>query len=221
MNLMALRIGFPNVSIAANEDGSFGTVTVKNGEEQTNIILQDSTDPTALDKKVVACQAMDPEDVNENGWMNGGTDIFINLGTALQSANLSEITISVQNLTLVQKAEDGTVIAKGTFNTNQTVYTDEVGFTFDGIDDITKLEAGSSVSGRILLPADAEDGSVVYTAYIEDPENAQFFVGEDGRSFTADLLEAGVSEITVQVSSDGGSTYIPYTFVLEVLEKAE
>lgn len=221
LNLLCLRIGKPDIQLAANEDGSFGRITVQGPNGETVINLQDAADPSQVDKKVVEIEDMDGADSDAKGWTEGGTEIFINLGTALNAADLSSYTINIQDMQLVQKVEDGTILAQGTFNTTRTVYSDEIGFTFNDISDIHTLAAGQDVSGTILMPQDAEDGSMVYQAYVEDNELATFTMDENGRTFTAQLNQAGIADLVVEVSSDGGNTFIPYTFRLMIVEPAQ
>ena len=215
--VLRIRIAADSVVPAVGDDGSFGNIVVSGPMAHSEILLQDNFDPTSFDSTVVAVQKTDEADLEALGWSEG-TDIFINLGTVFAFGDNPEnqYTIDIRNLALVRKADDGTVIAKGVLNKTTTVYVDQIGLTFN-ISEFSELQAGSTVSGYIIMPDDPEDGSALYSAYIDCPSGIVFTVGEDGKSFSAELQQAGDTEVTVNFTADGVN-YVPYTFMIPVLQ---
>ena len=215
--VLRIRVASANVAPAMGDDGSFGKIVVSGPIAYDEILLQDAFDPAVCDSAVVAVQKTSDADLAALGWAEG-TDICINLGTAFAFGDdpANQYTIDIQNLNLVQTADDGTVTAKGVLNKTVNVYVDQVGLVFN-ISDISEMKANSTVSGYIIMPADPEDGSFVYSAYIDCPSGIAFTLGEDGRSFSAQLLQAGDATVTVNVTMDGVN-YVPYTLTVPVLQ---
>ncbi len=215
--VLRLRVAADSVVPAAGDDGSFGEIVVSGPMAYSEIRLQDDFDPTAYDSAAVALQKTSDADLETLGWSEG-TDILIDLGKVFAFGDdpANQYTIEIRNLTLVQTGEDGTVTAKGVLNKTVTVYVDRVGLAFD-ISDISEMKAGGIVNGYIIMPADPEDGSAVHAAYIDCPSGISFTVGEDGRSFRAELQQAGDAGVTVNVTEDG-ENYVPYTLTIPVLQ---
>ena len=214
--LLRIRVAADNVTPAVGDDGNFGEIVVSGPMTYGEILLQDAFDPTIYDSKVVALQKTSSEDLEKLGWSEG-TDIYINLGKVFAFGDdpSNTYTIDIRNLMLRQTADDGTVTAEGVLNKTSIVYVDQVGLLFD-ISDITEMKEGRTVSGKIIMPDDTEDGSAVGSAYIDCPSGIIFTVGEDGRTFTAELQQAGDAEVIVSVSADG-ENYVPYTLIIPVL----
>lgn len=215
--VLRIRVAAKGVAPVAGDDGSFGKIVVSGPLAYDEVILQDAFDPSAYDSAVVAVQNTSDADLAALGWTEG-TDICIDLGTAFAFGDdpANQYTIDIQNLALRQTAEDGTVIANGVLNKTVGVYVDQVGLVFN-ISNISEMKAGNTVNGYIVMPADPEDGSFVYTTYIDCPAGIAFTLGEDGRSFTAQLLQAGDAAVTVNVSMDG-MNYVPYALTIPVLQ---
>ena len=214
--VLRIRVAAENVAPAAGDDGSFGEIVVSGPMAYDEIFLQDAFDPAVCDSAVVAVQKTGDADLEALGWSEG-TDIFINLGKVFAFGDdpANPYAIEIRNLMLKQTADDGTVTAEGVLDKTVTVYVDQVGLVFD-ISDISEMQAGSTVSGYIIMPGDSEDGNAICGAYIDCSTGIAFTVGEDGRSFSAELQQAGDAEVTVSVTEDG-ENYVPYTLTIPVL----
>ena len=197
------------------DDGSFGYVSVSSTDETTVISLQDANDPASADGRIVAVRPMSGDTLAQNGWADG-TEFFINLGDALDTNVIDLVYIDVVGLTLVRKDDTGAVIAKGSLTQSVVSGTDEIGLTFDDCDDIADFTAGNTVQGHVIVPDTAEEEGVSYSATIETNDNTVFTMNDD-TSFTAVLGNAGTSAVTVNVSNDGGETFIPYTFNIAII----
>ncbi len=215
--VLRIRVAADNVAPAAGEDGSFGEIVVSGPMTYGEILLQDAFDPTAYDSTIVALQKTGDTELEALGWSEG-TDIFINLGKvfAFSDDPANRYTIDIRNLMLVQTGDDGTVTAEGVLNKAVTVYVDQAGLAFD-MSDISEMKAGSTVRGHIIMPADPEDGSAVCKAYIDCPSGIVFTVGEDGRSFIAELQQAGDAGVIVNIAEDG-ENFVPYALTIPVLQ---
>ena len=214
LNVLRVQVAVPGLAPTSGDDGSFGVVSVTGSNINNVIDLADPSDPSNANSNIVAVRPMQADDLASNGWA-GGTELFINLGDTLDTGDIDVIYIDVMNLTLAGTSETGTMM-KGVLNQSVMTSTDEVGLTFDDVNSINGYTAGQTVNGHLILPDDAEDGSVIYTAYIEGNDKISFNMLDD-TSFSATLNTAGTAVVTVQVSSDGGETYIPYTFKVPVI----
>jgi len=213
LNVLRVQVAAASLQPVAGDDGTFGFVSVSDSESSAVISLEDPADPSVADPSIVAVRAMSADELAQNGWAEG-TQLFINLGDTMKNNVIDMSYIDVMNLTLAKKDESGNVVAKGMLNKSVMVGKDEIGLTFDNSDDIRTFTAGNTVSGHIMLPDEAE--GIAYTAYI-DENPAISFTMNDATSFSAVLNTAGAASVTVEVSSDGGESYIPYTFSIPVI----
>ena len=209
-NILRIRVAGKGIQPVADDYGEFGKVLISGPSAYEEITLQDAFDPASYDSSVVAVRDTPAQALAAEGWAEG-TDIYINLGYAFafQDEPTSVYTIDIQNLTLAQTDENGTLIAKGVLNKSENVNVDFVGLQFP-ISQVSEMTEYGTVYGQIIMPEDAEDGSYTYSAYAESAGIT--FTMIDNRSFTADLGQAGDASVTIYVSGDGVN-YEPFTTV--------
>ena len=212
--VLRIRVAGKGIQPVADEYGEFGKILISGPSAYEEITLQDAFDPTSYDSMVVAVRDTPEQALAAEGWAEG-TDIYVNLGYAFafQDDPSLAYTFDIQNLTLAQTDENGTLTAKGVLNKTVNVNVDFVGLQFD-ISQVSDMSEYRTLYGQIIMPEDAQDGSYVYSAYAES-EGITFNM-LDNRSFSADLGQAGDAVVTIYVTTDGAN-YNPYTVTVPVM----